>query len=111
VGLLLSAIYAAPFYALALLARAWALGRIRRLARASPLQRHLVALLALAGGAVGMVRVFVDVFRVFDPLLLTLLPLVVLGYLPWMGGGLVLGILAALLAGAVRRRRSPLSQP
>jgi hypothetical protein len=67
VGLLLSAIYVAPFYALALLARAWALGRIRRLAPASPLQRHLVLLIALAGGAVGMVRVFVDVFWVFDP--------------------------------------------
>jgi hypothetical protein len=102
VGLLLSAIYAAPFYALAVLARQWALGKIRWLARASPLQRRLVVLLTLAGGAVGMLRVFVDVFWVFDPVVLFYVPLIVVAYLPWMGGGLVLGVLAALLAGAVR---------
>ena len=104
-GLLLSVVYAAPFYGLALVARSWALGRIRWLASASPLQRRLVVLLTLLGGAVGMVRVFVDVFWVFDPLVLYYLQLVVLSYLPWMGGGLVVGILAALLVGADRRRQ------
>lgn len=105
VGLLLSLVYAAPFYALALLARHWALGRIRWLAGASALQRRLVVLLTLAGGAAGMVRVFMDVFWGFDPVVLVYLPLIVVGYLPWMGGGLVLGVLAALFAGAVRPRR------
>lgn len=103
-GLLLSAIYAAPFYLLALLARAWALGRIRWLPTVSPIQRRLAVLLTLAGGAVGMVRVFVDFFWAFDPIGFYYLPLVVLSYLPWMGGGLVLGVLAAALAGALRRR-------
>lgn len=102
VGLFLSAIYAAPFYALALLGRYWALGRIRWLARASALQRRLVLVLTVAGGAVGMVRVFIDVFWVFDPEVLFYVPLIVVAYLPWMGGGLALGILAALLAGAMR---------
>jgi hypothetical protein len=106
VGLLLSVVYAAPFYGLALVARSWALGRIHWLAPAFPLQRRLVVLLTLLGGAVGMVRVFVDVFWVFDPMVLFILPLVVLYYLPWMGGGLVLGVLAALFAVAGRRRPS-----
>lgn len=91
-------------YLLALLARAWALGRIRWFPPVSPIQRRLAVLLTLAGGAVGMVRVFVDFFWAFDPIGLYYLPLVVLTYLPWMGGGLVLGVLAAALAGALRRR-------
>ncbi len=110
-GPLLSVIYAAPFYGLALVARSWSLGRIRWLASASPLQRRLVVLLTLVGGAAGMVRVFVDVFWVFDPIFLAYLPLIVLSYVPWMGGGLVLGVLAALLAGADRRRQKGSSAP
>jgi hypothetical protein len=112
-GLLLSVVAAAPLIGLAVFHRAWALGGF--LAR-PPLQRRLVVLSGFAGCAVGMVRVFTDVFREFDPLELVLLPLRVGGYLPHMAAGLLAGALVATIArlvtgtsaGAARRQEDAL---
>ncbi len=107
-GSLASAIYAAPFYVLAFIAHAWAFWRMPRwLPRTSPAQRRLVLLLTLAGGAVGMVRVFIPVFLAWDPHVLLYLPILVLMYLPWMAGGLVAGVAAAAVVGTAGHRPGP----
>lgn len=99
-----SVIAAAPLIILAILYREWTVGSLGRLSRATPLQGRLVVLFAFAGCVAGMVRVFIDVFWEFDPLVLWFIPGIVVMYLPWMAGGLVVGALLAVLAGFVERR-------
>jgi hypothetical protein len=91
----LSWVYASPFYALAI--APWAL-RTTAFENASPLQRHLVILFAVAGGALGMVQAFIPFFQHFSRWELIILPYLVAEYLLWMLGGLTLGVVAALLA-------------
>lgn len=101
-GQFASVIAAAPLIILAILYRQWTVGNLGS-ARATPLQRRLVVLFAFAGCVAGMVRVFIDMFWEFDPLVLWFIPRVAM-YLPWMAGGLVVGALLALVAGFVVRR-------
>lgn len=96
-----SAFAAAPLVLLAVLYRRWTVGQLGRFSRATPLQGRLVVLSAFAGCAAGMVRVFIDIFWEFDALVLWFIPGIVAMYLPWMGGGLVVGILLAAIAGLV----------
>lgn len=100
-----SVIAAAPLIVLAILYREWTVGALGRLwlSRATPLQGRLVVLSAFAGCVAGMVRVFIGVFWDFDALVLWFIPGVVAMYLPWMGGGLVVGALVAAIAGFVVR--------
>lgn len=103
-------IAAAPLILLASLYRKWAVGDLARFSRATPLQGRLVVLSGFAGCAAGMVRVFIDVFWEFDPLALFFVPVLVALYLPWMVGGLAVGALLAVIAGAASRR-SPGARP
>lgn len=98
-----SVIAAAPLIILAVLYRQWTFGMLGRLSRATPLQGRLVVLSAFAGCAAGMVHVFIGVFWDFDAMALWFIPGVVVMYLPWMGGGLVVGVLLAVIAGLVGR--------
>lgn len=97
-------IAAAPLIALAVLYRRWTLGKLGRFSRATPLQGRLVVLSGFAGGAAGMVRVFIDVFWEFDALALWFIPEMVVLSLPWMAGGLAVGLLLAAIAGLAARR-------
>ncbi len=100
-----SVIAAAPLIVLAAVYRRWTVGDLGWLRRATPLQGRLVVLSTFAGCVAGMVRVFIEVFWEFDPIVLYLVPGLVLMYLPWMAGGLVAGALLALIAGSLARRR------
>lgn len=99
-----SVIAAAPLIILAILYRRWTVGNLGCFTRATPLQGRLVVLFAFAGCVAGMVRVFIDMFWEFDPLVLWFIPRVVVMYLPWMGGGLVVGALLATIAGFVVKK-------
>lgn len=101
-----SVIAAAPLIVLAAVYRRWTVGDRGWPSRATPLQRRLLVLSTFAGCVAGMVRVFIDVFWEFDPIILYLVPGLVLMYLPWMAGGLVAGALLAAIAGYMARGRS-----
>ncbi len=98
-GPLATPIAAAPLLALAILYRRWAIGALPRLSRATPLQARLVLIGGFAGGAAGMVHVFVGLFWEFDPMILWFMPEAVALCLPWLAGGLAAGALLAAAAG------------
>lgn len=88
---LLSAIFALPFIALALLGRAVLRGGFRPLRNAGPRERRVFVLAGYLGGAAGVIHVFWHVFVQFDPTIFLFAPLIAALYVPHMAGGLAVG--------------------
>lgn len=88
-------IAAAPLVVLAIVYRQWSVGGFGRFLRATPRQGRVVVLFGFAGGVAGMMRVFLELFYVFDPAVLGSMPSVAARYLPWLAGGLVVGMFVA----------------
>lgn len=95
--------FAAPFLMLAFLAQ-WILpGKLSYLDRFTDWERRAIVLATLSGGAVGSVRVFLDVFWEFDPMVWFFAFLIPLLYMSDMLIGLAAGICIAVLSLVVRR--------
>ncbi len=105
-GPLGSVVAAAPLVILANLYRKWMLGKLAWFPRATPLQGRLVVLFGFAGCAAGMVHTFIYVFWEFDALVLWFIPGIVAMFLPWMAGGLAVGVVLAVISGFALRRNA-----
>jgi len=95
--------FAAPYLLLALLARWILAGRLPLLDRFTDWERRVIVLASLGWGAVGSIRVFVDIFMDLDLIVFLLAFYIPLHYADDMLIGLAAGIVIAALSLAIRR--------
>ena len=98
--------FAAPYLVLGVLALCIIVGRIPLLDRLTDWERRVIVLASLVWGTVGSVRVFLGMFRSFDPVVFLFAPVFFVQYLDDMAIGLAGGIVIAALSFAVRRLRT-----
>jgi len=102
-SLFLSPFHAAPFVALSIAAWLGATGRVRWLRDIAAWERRVLVAAGTASGVMGMVHVFLPVFRQFHPIVIVLLPLFVARYAASMAAGLGAAGAGAYLVRVARR--------